>query len=104
MKQNNSTGNWKLNSDDVDSANNNRILGGGQIIDGENVGANMKMVLTTMSPIANATEGAKPITVCSEIQGMSGTLQPKEENLSTLGICFLRFVDIFVGLHCGRIS
>ena len=61
------------------------------------------MVLTTMSPIAKATEGAKPITVCSEIQGMRGTLQPKEENLSTLGICFLTFVDIFVGLDCGRI-
>ena len=62
------------------------------------------MVLTTMSPIAKATEGAKPITVCSEIQGMRGTLQPKEENLSTLGICFLTFVDIFVSLPCGRIS
>ena len=53
-----------------------------------------------MSPIAKATEGVKPITVCSEIQGMRGTLQPKEENLSTLGICFLTFVDIFVIFHC----
>ena len=84
----------QLNPADVDSANNNRILGGRQIIDGKYVGANMKMVLTTMSPIAKATEGAKPITVCSEIQGMRGTLQPKEVNLSTLGICFLTFVDI----------
>ena len=84
----------QLNPADVDSANNNWILGRRQIIDGKYIGANMKMVLTTMSPIAKATEGAKPITVCSEIQGMRGTLQPKEENLSTLGICFLTFVDI----------
>ena len=84
----------QLNPADVDSANNNWILGRRQIIDGKYIGANMKMVLTTMSPIANATEGAKPITVCSEIHGMRGTLQPKEENLSILGICFLRFVDI----------
>ena len=85
----------QLNPADVDSANNNWILGRRQIIDGKYIGANMKMVLTTMSPIAKATEGAKPITVCSEIQGMRGTLKTKEENLSIRRIYFSEICEHF---------